>query len=319
VEAVELRIEAGRVAGAELVDRRSGEPITVRAGAVVNAAGPWVDQLRRLESARAGTSVRLSKGAHLVLEGGQGWTAALTTPLAGGRVSFAIPWEGMLLLGTTDQPFHGDAREVAASDDDQRQILAEAAQSLEPELLDPARVRSRFAGLRVLPVAAGSTARTRRETVIGSGPAGMVSVAGGKLTTWRAIGQRAAAMALESLGRPQPPPDPAPLPGAGDPAVIEATLALGWPQLGGDVRAALARHYGTEAARVLEPARERPELLERIVVGGPDLWAQVPFARDHEWADDVEDVLARRTTVAVRGGDGEAVRARTAQLLEERG
>ena len=128
--------------------------------------------------------------------------------------------------GTTDQPYHADPAQVQASDDDQRQILAEAAQSLEPGLLDPGRVRSRFAGLRVLPVAGSSTARTRRETVIGRVPHGMVSVAGGKLTTWRAIGQRAAAMALESLGRTLPVAGRGPLPGAGDPAVREAAETL---------------------------------------------------------------------------------------------
>ena len=107
-EVVRLVAEGGRVRGAELTDRLGGRRLRIEARAVVNATGPWVDAVRRLEDAGAGPSVRLSKGVHLVLEGGRDWSAAVTTPLPGGRVSFAIPWEGMLLLGTTDEPYDGD-------------------------------------------------------------------------------------------------------------------------------------------------------------------------------------------------------------------
>jgi glycerol-3-phosphate dehydrogenase len=271
-----------------------------------------------MESPAAGTSVRLSKGAHLLLEAEADWRSALTTPLPEGRVSFAIPWEGMLLLGTTDEPFEGDPAAVTATDDDQRQILAEASRSLEPWLLDQRRVRSRFAGVRVLPVAGRSTARIRRETVIGRGPAGMVSVAGGKLTTWHAVGARAAAMALAEVGGSARPAAATPLPGAAAAAEIDAALARAWPGLDADIRAALGRHYGMVALDLLEPARDRPELLERIDPAGPDIWAQVPHSRDHEWAASADDVLERRTTVAYRGPVGAAVHARATELLGER-
>ncbi|MDX6521580.1 MAG: glycerol-3-phosphate dehydrogenase [Gaiellales bacterium] len=315
VAVVALRITAGRVTGADLVDRLSGAPLAVTACSVVNAAGPWVDAVRRMESATAGTSVRLSKGAHLLLEAEGERRSALTTPLPQGRVSFAIPWEGMLLLGTTDEPFEGDPATVTATDSDQRQILAEASQSLEPWLLDPGRVRSRFAGVRVLPVAGRSTARIRRETVIGRGPAGMVSVAGGKLTTWPAVGERAAGLARAGRSAPAAA---TPLPGAAAAAEIDAALARAWPGLDADIRAALGRHYGTVALDLLEPARDRPELLERIDPNGPDIWAQVPHARDHEWAATADDVLRRRATVAYRGPVAAAVHARVAELLAER-
>jgi glycerol-3-phosphate dehydrogenase len=311
-----LRISSGRICGAELVDRLAGAALQVNAASVVNATGPWVDTLRRMESATAATSVMLSKGAHLLLDAPEGWSAAVTTPLAGGRVSFAIPWEGMLLLGTTDEPFDGDPAELRADDDDQRQILDEAARSLEPQMLAPSRVRSRFAGLRVLPLAGQDTAGTRRETVLSTGPAGMVSVAGGKLTTWRSIGGRAAAMALAGRGG-RVPRRPVAVPGAAAPAQVERRIAHAWPQLEPDVRASLARHYGTVALQLLERGRERPALLERIHPHGPDLWAQVPHARDHEWAATAEDVLRGRTTVALRGHADAAVRQRVRALLEE--
>jgi glycerol-3-phosphate dehydrogenase len=316
VQVAALRISGGRVRGAELVDRLAGAALSVSAASVVNATGPWVDTLRRMESATAGTSVMLSKGAHLLLDAPEGWSAAVTTPLAGGRVSFAIPWEGMLLLGTTDEPFDGDPAALRADDDDQRQILGEAARSLEPQLLAPARVRSRFAGLRVLPLAGQDTADTRRETVLSTGPAGMVSVAGGKLTTWRSIGGRAAAMALAGRGG-RVPRRPVAVPGAAAASQVERRIAHVWPQLEPDVRASLARHYGTVALQLLERGRERPALLERIHPDGPDLWAQVPHARDHEWAATEEDVLRGRTTVGLRGQAEAAVRRRVRALLEE--
>ncbi|MDW8338197.1 MAG: FAD-dependent oxidoreductase, partial [Thermoleophilia bacterium] len=126
---VGLRIVRGRVVGAELaVD---GAEVAVEARAVVNAAGPWVDAVRRLEDPSAGSSVRLSKGAHVLVPGGERWSAALTIVQDEVRVSFAVPWAGMLLLGTTDSPFAGDPGEVAASPEDVEQILGEAAVALE--------------------------------------------------------------------------------------------------------------------------------------------------------------------------------------------
>jgi glycerol-3-phosphate dehydrogenase len=313
-EVVALRMYGGAVAGAEVTDRLGGSTIAVDARTVVNAAGPWVDAVRRLEDPAAGTSVLLSKGAHAVLEGGDGWTAAVTTPLPGGRVSFAIPWEGMLLLGTTDEPYDGDPAAVAATDADVAQILAEAGRSLGADVLRPELVRSRFAGVRVLPAGGASTIRARRETVIGRGRGGMVSVAGGKLTTWRLIGARTARLALAPLGH-RVPRRAVPLPGAAPLSRVERSLAEAHPELPPDVRGHLAGHYGTRAAEVLAAAGGDPALLERIHPGGPDIWAQVAHGRDREWAATVDDVLRGRTTVALRGFDDERVRAATERML----
>src|SRR5262249_60176774 len=123
------------------------EAVRVRARAVVNASGPWVDRVRRLEDPRGGPSMRLSKGVHVVGDGGADWSAALTIPHDRVRVSFAVPWEGMLLLGTTDTEFDGDPGTVAVSDADVRHVLSEAATAAEG-LGEP---RATFAGLRVLP------------------------------------------------------------------------------------------------------------------------------------------------------------------------
>jgi len=163
-----------------------GTAAAIRARAVVNAAGPWVDEVRRLEDPGAGTSVTLSKGAHLVLERRGEWGAALTIPVDRTRVAFAVPWEGALLLGTTDTPFEGDARDALPTDTDERQIREEVGVALDGATLR-IPVRARYAGVRVLPAGAPDTARARRETTFARGPLGVLSVAGGKLTTYRRI------------------------------------------------------------------------------------------------------------------------------------
>src|SRR5439155_4567450 len=154
-EAVELRTLGGRVAGAEVA--ADCAVVSVRARAVVNAAGPWVDAVRRLEDPAAGASVRLSKGVHAVLDLDDPWQAGVTIPHDDVRVSFALPWEGMLLLGTTDTPYDGPPEAVEASDDDVEEVLAEAAVALGGDAVRREAVRAAFAGLRVLPLGAGAT------------------------------------------------------------------------------------------------------------------------------------------------------------------
>ena len=306
-----ITVADGAAVGLAVHDRLTGADHAVRAKVVVNAAGPWVDEVRRLESPSAGTSVRLSKGVHLLLRGGDGWSAAVTTPLSEGRVSFAVPWQGLLLLGTTDDDFAGDPSSVTATDQDAARILDEAAVALDRDAVDPSLVASRMAGLRVLPLSTGATSRIRRGTVVSRGPAGMISVAGGKLTMWRAIGRDAARLALGRLGAGRRVDLPVrPLPGAAPPALIERSLARRHPAVPDDVVANLARNYGASALDLLDRAGGRN--MGRIHAEGPDIWAQVPYAVSNEWAATVDDVLLRRTTVGLRGHADQEIRERVA-------
>jgi glycerol-3-phosphate dehydrogenase len=268
--------------------RADGRTIGVDAARVVNAAGPWVDRVRRLEDERAAPSMRLSKGAHVLVDGGRDWGAALTIPHDKVRVSFVVPWEGMLLLGTTDTLHDGEPEAVAVTDEDVEQVLREAAVAVDG--IGP--VRATFAGLRVLPGGDGATADARRETVFSTGPSGMVSVAGGKLTTYRRI----ALDALDHLGVRHLSRRPRPLPGA------TGLDRIAWPvELDAPTRAHLIHLYGSLAPDVLAPAVEDPSLLEPLVAGRPDLRAQELYARAHEWARSDEDVLRRRTTAWLAG------------------
>ena len=276
-EVVELR---GREGATVEVD---GRTIAVRADRVINASGPWVDRVRRLEDPDARRSVRLSKGVHVLVDGGQDWDAALTIPHDKVRVTFAVPWEGMLLLGTTDTLHDGEPETAGVTDADVEQVLAEA--SLAVEGIGP--VRASFWGLRVLPGGDGTTASARRETVYSTGRSGMVSVAGGKLTTYRRI----ALDALDHLGVRGLSARPRPLPGA------TGLDRIAWPdEVDTATRNHLLQLYGSLAVDVLAPAADDPSLLDPLVAGRPDVRAQELYARTYEWALTDEDVTRRRTT-----------------------
>jgi glycerol-3-phosphate dehydrogenase len=139
----------------------------------------------------------------------------------------------------------------------------------------------------------------------------MVSVAGGKLTTWRLIGAQAAAAAL---GR-SVPQGAEPVPGAAPLAAVERRLVAAWPSVDPQLRRWLASRYGLGAIAVLDRTRERPELLDPVHPDGPDIWAQVPEAVEREWAATPDDVLRGRLTVVRRGLDDAQVRERVAAMM----
>jgi glycerol-3-phosphate dehydrogenase len=287
--------------------RVDGATVAVRASAVVNATGAWIDEVRRLEDPGAGTAVTLSKGSHLVLERSGGWDAALTIPVEAARVVFAVPWADALLLGTTDAPFEGDPRDVRPSAEEERQILAEVGTAVD---LSAARVLARFAGVRVLPAGAADTLRAPRETTLGRGPLGMLSVAGGKLTTYRRIALAVLHALRADLDLHRIDRRPRPLPGAADPDVVADALRRRHPELAAQLATRLARTYGTLATEVIAAGP-----LEPLADGVVETEAEVLYARTHEWASTVDDVLRRRTTLALTGRDSDDVRARIRDLL----
>ena len=301
-EAVELRADRGRAAGAEVRDVLGRATALVRARAVVNATGPWVDRLRRLEDPSAPPSSRLSKGVHVLLPLDDPWSAALTVPHERARVSFAVPWEGMLLLGTTDSLFEDDPDELRVTDEDVATVLSEAAVALDGDVLRRDAVRAAFAGLRVLPDAdGGDTATARRETTLLRGRRGMLSIAGGKLTGYRRIAVNTLAALRADLGLRRIDPTPAPLPGAAAPDAVSARLASRHPTLERQARDHLARLYGALAEEVVAAAGGDEALLAPLAPGAPDIGAQVVYAFEREWACTTDDVLLRRTTLGYRG------------------
>ncbi|WAX80872.1 glycerol-3-phosphate dehydrogenase/oxidase [Streptomyces sp. KMM 9044] len=329
-EVTGLRFTRGRVTGAELRDRLSGDEFGVDARLVLNATGPWVDHLRRMEDPKAAPSIRLSKGAHLVLKRTSPWRAALATPIDKYRITFALPWEDMLLLGTTDEEFEGDPADVAVTEKDTAQILDEAAFSIRDQQLDRDLVTYSFAGLRVLPGGPGDTSKAKRETVVSEGRGGMLSVAGGKWTTFRHIGRTVMRKLQELPGHPlgdafEPVaalPSKLPLPGVANPRAVAHRLLVDGPapgpRMGADTARHLATHYGSLAFDIARLANDDPALARRVHPDAPEIWAQVVWARDHEWAETVDDVLRRRTTLTIRGLATDEIRAEVQGLFDKR-
>jgi glycerol-3-phosphate dehydrogenase len=311
VRVVELERELGRVAAAVLEDVVTGERLRMKFRAVVNATGPWLDLVRSLEDVRSTPLVRLSKGVHVVVPRVGAWQAGLALFDDSGT-AIAIPWQGMLLLGATDTPHEADPTRLAVDRTDIRQVLDRFANVLPPEQLRKDRVAHTFAGLRVLARGEPPTAQARRRHVIAVGPGGMVSIAGGKLTTHRLIAMDALRhLPAEVRPRRRSPRDQ-PL---GYPC-SHASESLLRARLDSDTAIHLIRLYGEDVRRIAAYEDYVPDAFDRIHPQGPDVWAQVDFGRDEEWALTVDDIVRRRTTLAVRGlGSGpvaEAVRKRLA-------
>ncbi|MFH8795164.1 FAD-dependent oxidoreductase [Streptomyces sp. NPDC017941] len=333
-EVTGLRFTGGRVTGADLKDRVDGTEFGVNARLVLNATGPWVDHLRAMENPDAAPSIRLSKGAHLVLKRTAPWKAALATPIDKYRITFALPWEDMLLLGTTDEEYEGDPADVRVTEADTAQILDEAAFSIRDQQLSRDLITYSFAGLRVLPGGPGDTSKAKRETVVTEGRGGMLSVAGGKWTTFRHIG-RTVMKKLESLpGRPlggadedfvpiSELPKKLPLPGIANPRAVAHRLLVDGPapgpRMAPDTARHLATHYGSLSFDIARLANENPQLAERVHPDAPEIWAQVVYARDNEWAETADDVLRRRTTLTIRGLATDEVRGKVEDLLGKKG
>ena len=311
VRVAALEQAGGRVVAAVLEDAVTGARLTVRCSAVVCAAGPWLDSVRRLEDPRARPQTRLSKGVHAFLPLDEGWHAGLAL-FDDSRSAFAIPWQGMLMVGTTDTPFDGDPASVAAEPGELDALagtfdgLLTAAAGLRRD-----RVVHATAALRVLRRDPGHTAKASRWHVLSVGRGGMVTVAGGKLTAHRRI-------AVDALGELPASVRPRRLAPAGDPLPSARRLDVAAERLVQRLDAATADHllhlYGAEVTRLLAYADSDPGALEPIRPGGPDVWAQARYAIDEEWAVTADDVACRRTTLAVRGLVDEAFPAEVAAL-----
>jgi glycerol-3-phosphate dehydrogenase len=303
---------SGRLATAFLQGREGEAEVEVRFRFVINAAGPWVDKLRQLEDPDCAPMARLSKGVHLLVEPQAEWRAGVVVPLEGGRVTMALPWQGMLMLGTTDTEFDGDPSNCKVTASDAAQVLEEASVGLPGEMVRANSVRYSFAGLRVLPIGANDSAGAHREHLVRTGPFGMVSVAGGKLTTHRRI-------AVEVLRRlPDPRLSSLQLDDGPLPQAVRATPELSDTQVDPGVAEHLADTYGRDSASVIRQRLRHSDALNRIDPMGPDVWAQVYHAVENEWAVTVEDVVRRRTTLAVRGLASAALREHLARVLAER-
>lgn len=320
-EVTALLHEDGRVSGARFTDRVTGDSGTVQARALINATGPFVDELRRLDDPEASPLLTASSGTHIVLSGEllHGESGMLIPKTDDGRVLFMLPWHGHTLVGTTDNPAVAEA-DPRAPEEDIDYLLDYLGRYLERSF-SRADVLSAWTGFRPLlkPSREVGTAHITRDHHIEASASGLVSITGGKWTTYRHMAADALDKAVAVAGL-----QPASASRTAELKVIGAEgYSAGLPaslQQRFDIEADIADHlahaYGGEAADVLELARAR-DLLGRLHPQHPYLEAEVVFAREHELAVTAADVLERRLRLAfVDRAAAEAVTARVQQLLE---
>ncbi|MDB5350373.1 MAG: glpD [Planctomycetota bacterium] len=280
---VDLIKSGGRVTGVTARDSETGEALSITARSVVNACGVYVDALRRIDDARAPQLLRPSRGVHIVLDRAfLPNDAALMVPRTDdGRVLFLIPWHDRVLVGTTDVAVNEATIEPHASKEEVTSLLEDSARYLTraPRAED---IRSVFSGLRPLleQKARGSTARLSREHAVLVSPSGLVTVTGGKWTTYRRMAADTVDRAVEVGGLTRAP-------------CITETLRL-HGAIPSDPTSPLA-WYGSEATHVQELIASKPEWAEPVHPSLSTRCGEVVWAVRHEMARHVEDVLARRS------------------------
>lgn len=326
----EASADGPRVAGLRCRDLRGRADYEVRARCVVNATGVWVDGLREMDGRSAAESaghgvpeveplVSPSQGVHVVVDqsflpgDASGRHSALLVPsTADGRVLFAVPWLGKLVLGTTDTPRDDLPREPRPLRAEVDFILGEAARYL-AHAPQPSDVRSIWVGLRPLvkPLKQGAsganTGQMSREHLVMHSASGLVTVTGGKWTTWHAMSEDVLAHCAQAGLLLRRPPH-----AEGLPKLVGASGAAPAPTGPGIAHPPGLHSYGDEAARLAAlPGAE--------VVLAPGLTeAMVRFAARYEYALTVEDVLARRSRqLFLDAATAGQVAPAVARILEE--
>jgi glycerol-3-phosphate dehydrogenase len=302
-EVVGLVRDAGRVVGAEVRDVETGERQVVRASAVVSCTGVWTDDVEELSGSRGRFNVRASKGIHLVVPRDRIASETgviLRTPSS---VLFVIPWGQHWLVGTTDTDWNLDRAHPAASRADIDYLLGQVNQVL-VRPLQHEDIVGVFAGLR--PLLAGeseATSQLSREHAVARPVPGLVTIAGGKYTTYRVMAEDAVDATAPDLTRPLPPSVTAEVPLLG--ADGYAALVNQADQMAEEyglpvwrIRHLLDR-YGSMTEDVLAPAVDDASLLEPLAGADEYLRAEVRYGATHEGALHLDDLLARRTRVSI--------------------
>ena len=283
-------------------DAETGDEHPIHAANVVNATGVWADRIQpeELHSEAEVPTIAPSRGTHLTLESADlPLVAGAIVPAGEGRSIFALPWLGRSLIGTTDNNYNGNIDHVRPSPEDIDYLL-EAVNAFFGKALGPDRVAGAYAGVRPL-ISTGDTRKSvdiSRKAELYETSGGLITITGGKLTTWRRMAKMAVDRIVERDGREAPcRTHEIPLGQSIDPA--------GLPRIDGVSEAsyaALAGRYGHAAEQVLATATARGELARPILEGMPDLLAEAAFAARNEQALSVADVLLRRTRLGLLAG-----------------
>ena len=313
---------SGRVTGAQVQDRITGAMAAITARTVVNATGPWSDVTRRLDDGVEHTAVLGSKGVHIAVPRDRVPCADALTLLHpdDGRVFFILPSAVHTIVGTTETPAESGPESIRANRRDVQYLLRAANHYFPAASLRDADVISAWAGIRPLVAHAGTAANdASREHHIATSGSGLISVTGGKLTTYRAMASEIVDVVEQALGRTSRTASltgDAPLPGAGDlahDAEVSAAHAV-IPEA--EMAEQLVRAYGDRWRMVWGLCEREPLLGDRLDPNLPYIAAAVVWAAVAEGAWTVADVLVRRMPIAYERRDaGRALATQVAALL----
>jgi glycerol-3-phosphate dehydrogenase len=305
VEAVGFEFEMGRILGVRALDRVGGAELRIAARQVVNATGPWGDAVRRLVGDADGPMLQPTKGVHLVAPG-RGLTAAfLLLHPTDARVFFVIPWLGKTLIGTTDTACDESPDAVAATPADVEYLLEGHNRYFDPPLA-AAELLGTFAGVRPLASRRGGEPSTlSREFALSASPSGLLTISGGKYTTYRKMAEVVVDAVARRLGVRRPcrtrdfPLDGAPE----EPWETFAPEARRRLRKVHGLDDAAAKHlvdrYGRRADDVAAYVADAPELVRRVTPSEPEVPAEFAYQRDHEMAVFPSDFLLRRTRLGL--------------------
>jgi len=313
--------EGERIVGAVVREDADDTEVSVRARVVVNATGPWTDAVRAMDGDARTHAVRATKGVHIAVPRERLATNAAVTLLSpiDGRVMFALPSTATTIVGTTDTPTDERPEHVRASRQDIDYLLAAANVFFPAARLTPADVVAAWAGIRPLVASGftGSPASASREHRIDRSASGLISVSGGKLTTYRSMAAEVVDVVEQSLGRRRrrSKTNVVPLPG-GDIRSFDETLRAAELEVGDSALARrLVEAHGSRWREVAALTTAEPALARRIARDLPYLLAEVVYAVEREMAMTLADVLVRRLHLAFEVADHGRSAARVATAV----
>jgi glycerol-3-phosphate dehydrogenase len=317
-EVVEVLSHNGRAAAVAFTEADSGERIEVGADHVVNATGVWADEIRpEVVEEEDVPRISPSRGTHLIVDQADlpMGEAACIVPAGSGRMIFSLPWYGRTLIGTTDNDYDGDITHPRPGEEDVAYLL-EAVNEFFGTSLTNSNLVGAYAGVRPL-ISSGDPRKSvdiSRKAELYETSSGMLTITGGKLTTWRRMAKQTVDRLVEREGREAPcRTAEIPLGMEARPEDLEAPEGVGEEAID-----QLKFRYGHASRNVLALAREDGKLAQPIVPGRPDLLAEVAIAARREQARNLADVLLRRTRLGILAApelrDAAAVR-RVAEVL----
>lgn len=323
-----ILVDNGRVDGVEAT-RSNGDVFTLTADITINAGGPWVDTV--LHGSGTATSVeskRLiggSKGSHLIVDAFPGAPRDVVyyESQTDGRLVLVIPWMGRYLIGTTDQLFDQDPDSARCEQDEVEYLLTEVNTLMPQASLTVSDVLYTYSGVRPLPYNPGvSEWKIPRSHIVldhaKTGYRGLLSIVGGKLTTYRQLAEDATDLVVAQLkrGARKTVSKDAQFPGARTsdmPAFAENFVASG--AVDADTATRLVGLYGTRAEDIVALVKRTPKLAERFDPNSAAIAAELVFAVQNEYAETLTDVFARRILLAFEPGHGLKGLERAAQIL----